>query len=175
MWLLSNLWTQLFWPPLVIFFATPSFECCLEIASWCLRWTEVLPKDKRNTSESRSRLLPWVRQEICSRWQNYTQEQCTHRRILKSAEFGFPCAELFLWSCEMIDAYQGICCSQTCRVSGHTSPSGCHCSHTYTTGRPPHWSYWHSWVSWACLSQTPRNWNQDLLHQMKEASRVLLC
>lgn len=155
-WLLSNLWIQHVWSPLGDVFAVPfiwmmfgnSFKgvwdeqkCCQKIQKHFLEQIQVGPigcrGDHRDTAE----------EDRTIHKSNATQD-------LETTAVKFLFAQLFL--CDVTDAYQGICCSQTCRVFGHTSPSGCRCSHMYTTRRSPHWSYWHSWVSWACLSQTPR-------------------
>ena len=61
------------------FFATPSFECCLELASWHLRWIEVLSED----TETLLRADPGWSHTLdrgswrCCRRQNYTQGQCS--------------------------------------------------------------------------------------------------
>lgn len=61
------------------FFATPSFEYCLEIASWCLRQTEGSPKDTEALLRGDPGWSHRLDKGSCRhsrRRQNYTQEQC---------------------------------------------------------------------------------------------------
>lgn len=145
MWLLSNLWIQHVSSPLGDVFAVPfiwmmfgnSFKgvqgeqkCWPKIQKQFLEEIQAGPIGCRGDHGSLQKIELYTRAML--------------HRILKPQDLNCSLLSCF---CDVIDAYQGICCSQTCRVSGHTSPSGCRCSHMYTTRKPPHWSYWHSWVS----------------------------